>query len=356
MNGQGDHTVRLFKPSVLLFVLAFILVLSACGNNGSNSSSGASPSASESPSAAPSSPSASESAAPSGDETRKIEHAMGTTEVKGVPQRIVVLEWTYGEDLLALGVQPVGFADIENYKKNVNIEPQLSADVVDVGTRQEPNLEMIASLKPDLIIGVKFRVESTYEQLAGIAPTIVFDPYPAEGQGDQYQEMEQTFKTIADVVGKTAEADKVLEDLNRSYEENKAKLAEAGKADMPFVLAMAFSDQNAVTFRLSTDNALAVKALERIGLKNAYHSSQFEGYGFSTTDVEALPGIQDATLLHIIQSTDPALDLLAKNPVWSGLDFVKENRVYALGGDTWPYGGPLSVKLLAQKTTDLLTQ
>ena len=47
-------------------------------------------------------------------------------------------------------------ADIKNYNKWVNT-PKPSKDVVDVGTRQQPNLEEISRLKPDLIITASFR-------------------------------------------------------------------------------------------------------------------------------------------------------------------------------------------------------
>ncbi|MFP3422141.1 ABC transporter substrate-binding protein, partial [Bacillus sp. SIMBA_161] len=70
---------------------------------------------------------------------------------------IVALEWGFVESLLTLGIQPVGVADIKGYQEYVNIPLQLSETVQDVGTRQEPNLETIAQLQPDLILGVNFR-------------------------------------------------------------------------------------------------------------------------------------------------------------------------------------------------------
>ncbi len=344
--------MRLFKPFAALMILCLVFALAACGGASDPGESNAA-----APTATPSdSPAATDSPKPA-DGTRTFKHAMGEAPITGIPKRVVVLEWTYGEDLLALGVQPVGFADIQAYKQYVNIEPQLDASVVDVGTRQEPNLESIMALKPDLIIAVKFRVEATYDALNKIAPTLVFNPYPSEGEGDQYEEMVQTFKTIADVLGKTAEADAVLGDLDRTYEEAKAKIVASGKDKTPFALAMAFSNQNAVTFRISTDNSLAVKTLEHIGLTNAFKSKQFEVYGFSATDVEALPAVQNANFLHMIQESDNVIEnQLKNNPVWNGLQFVKENRVYALGGDMWPYGGPLSAQIMARKTADLLTK
>ena len=105
------------------------------------------------------------------------------------------------------------------------------ADVTDVGTRQEPNLELIASLKPDLIIGLKSNLEAGYDTYNSIAPTLVFDPYPTEGQGDQYEEMVNTFNTIADVLGKKDEAAKVLSDLDQTYANAKSKLEATGMTE-----------------------------------------------------------------------------------------------------------------------------
>ena len=323
-----SNSKKIFQLILLVLILS---VLAACGNSGSKNSDAA-----------------------KANETRTIKHALGETPITGTPGKIVVLEWTYAEDLLALGVQPAGVADIENMKKWMKLPAELSVDTVDVGTRQEPNLEAIMALEPDLIIGVQFRHEAINDQLSDIAPTIMFNPYPAEGQGDQYQEMVDTFKTIADVVGKTAEAEAVLADLQKAYDDTKSKLEEAGKAGRSVLLTMPLVNQNAVTFRISTDNALAVKVLEQIGLNNAYKSEQFEAYGFSTKDVEAFPPLQDADYLHITSDEAAVNDLLARNAVWTGLNFVKENRSYSLGGDTWPYGGPHSAKLLAERVANVL--
>ncbi len=340
------------RLSLFIVLSVMLLLLAACGNNNENNGARAASPSVSAPAETESAPPASES--PAADAERTIQHVLGETKVKGTPSKVVVLEWTYAEDLLALGVQPAGVADIANMKKNVSLPIELGADVQDVGTRQEPNLEAIAALEPDLIIGVKFRHEATYDQLNAIAPTLLFNPYPEEGNGDQYQEMVNTFKTIADVVGKTDVADAVLADLQTTYDDAKAKLAAAGKEGQSIVLAMAYTNQNAVTFRLTTDNGLAIKILENIGLKNAYKSEQFEGYGFSTKDVEALTTLQDADYLHITND-DAVESMLSKNAVWTGLKFVKENRTYALGGDTWPYGGPHSAKNMAERAVKALS-
>lgn len=94
-----------------------------------------------------------------------VKHNRGEVTLDKPAQRVVVLEWTFTEDLVALGVQPVGNADNANYKVYVTPEAALDSSVVDVGTRNEPNLEAIAALKPDLIISNVDGNEAIYEQL-----------------------------------------------------------------------------------------------------------------------------------------------------------------------------------------------
>ncbi|WP_240968238.1 ABC transporter substrate-binding protein [Paenibacillus aquistagni] len=335
-----------FHRSKIVVMLILLLVLAACSQQGASSNGEAksndAPAASQTDSAS--------------QEVRKIKHVLGETELKGTPQRVVVLEWTYAEDVLALGVQPVGIADIKGMNQWVRLPVDISKDVVDVGDRSTPNMETIAALKPDLIIGLKYNLEKNYEAFSKIAPTLVFDPYPVDESFDQYQEMTATFNTIADALGKQKEAEAVLQELDQAYAKAKEKIQAAGLDKTPIVLAMGYSNQNAAVFRVSTDNALAIKILEHIGLTNKYKPSKFEQYGFTTTDVEAFPALQDANFLHIIQDDDNVIEnQLKNNPVWNGLSFVKENRVYALGGDMWPYGGPLSAKIMAETTAELLT-
>lgn len=288
------------------------------------------------------------------DSPRTIQHALGELEIEGTPERVVVLEWTYAEDLLAVGVQPVGVADVEGYTTWLNVEPALSDDVADVGTRQEPSLESIAALEPDLIIGIQFRHEPIYDDLSSIAPTLLFNPYPEDPSFGQLDEMRQTFLAIAEAVGRTAEAEQVLSDLDASFEEAASALEEAGAAGTPFLLVQAFTSQDQPQMRVFTDTSMASQIMERIGLENAWEG-EFDPYGFNTVGVEALTTVDDASFFYVVQSDDDVFaNQWAENPVWQSLAFVQEGRTYPLGGDTWLFGGPLSSQLIAEKIVDAL--
>ncbi|WP_203338962.1 ABC transporter substrate-binding protein [Planococcus beijingensis] len=321
------------KQRLLLVIAAFlILILAACSSTEE------------------------ETATPSKEaEPVTIQGTNGEVTLDAPAKKVVVLEWTYAEDLLAVGVQPAGMADIAEYGDYVNIEPQLDETVVDVGGRQEPNLEAIAALEPDLIIGVSFRHDAMIEQLETIAPTVIFNPYPEDESIDLYQEMETTFLEIAKAVGKTAEGEQVLTDLEAQYEEKAAEIEAANLKTKDVILTLAYSGAQAPEIRVFTPNSMASIILERIGLNNVHQPDQFEVFGSSTFNAEGLVKYEDANYLYTVPDTDNIYENQLKgNPVWENLAFVKEGRTYDLGADTWLYGGPLSAETLMNQITDVL--
>ncbi|MGN7457748.1 ABC transporter substrate-binding protein [Paenibacillus pasadenensis] len=323
-------------------LLAVLLLTAACGSTTTENTG----------SAATSSP------APSSAETAGpivIKHGKGETKLDKPAEKVVALEWIYSEELIALGIQPVGNADNKEYKLYVTDEAALADSVTDVGLRWEPNLETIASLKPDLIISNTDNNDAIYDQLQAIAPTIEFDPYPNEG--DAYTGMVNDFKTIAQAVGKSKEAEQVLADLDAHYAEAKQKLAAAGKDNFHYVITQAFTSQNAAALRMFTDTSTVVQTLDRIGLINDWKSEKFEKYGFTDATFESLPAVSSSNFIYIVQDNDNVFGESAKdNKVWNSLDFVKENRTYGIGGDTWTFGGPLSSKALVDRVVDAITK
>jgi iron complex transport system substrate-binding protein len=296
------------------------------------------------------------SAAPaSGQFPLAITHARGTTTLDAPARRVVALEWTYVENLLALGVQPIGVADIAGYNDWVSVPVALDPAARDVGTRQEPNLEQIAALKPDLIIAPSFRVDANYAELNAIAPTVAFDPYPADEALTQYDEMLRTFRAIAQIVGREAEGEAILAQMESTFVAQAERVASAGAAGEPFVLAQAFSGgSGAAEVRLFTENALATQVVERLGLVNAWEDAAFQQYGFSTVSVEALPALGEARFFYVVQDEDDVFAAAAVRPLWERLPFVQAGKAHALGGDTWLFGGPLSAELLATLVADTM--
>ncbi|MEE2057678.1 iron-siderophore ABC transporter substrate-binding protein [Rhodococcus artemisiae] len=105
-----------------------------------------------------------------------IEHVHGTTTITEKPERIVTLGVTDADVVLALGVAPVGNTGYTFYETGLGPwteELVGDAELTRIDSDSEPNLEQIAGLVPDLIIGISAGYdEAVYDKLSEIAPTV----------------------------------------------------------------------------------------------------------------------------------------------------------------------------------------
>lgn len=108
---------------------------------------------------------------------RTVKHAMGETKIPTKPKRVVALDASMVDDALLLGTPVVGFT---SYRAIGDTLPEylgdardtLAKDAQSVGTLEEPSLEKIIALQPDLILSAKVRHEKIYDKLSAIAPTV----------------------------------------------------------------------------------------------------------------------------------------------------------------------------------------
>lgn len=106
-------------------------------------------------------------------EYQLVNHAMGATKVPVNPQRIVTLDGSAIENVLALGGFPVGTVLNGSLDEQPAYLREKLAGVELIGSFEQPNLEKILALKPDLILSDKGASQNTYAQLSQIAPTVL---------------------------------------------------------------------------------------------------------------------------------------------------------------------------------------
>lgn len=281
-----------------------------------------------------------------------VSHLKGPTALKEPAKKVVALEWTYAEDLLALGVSPAGVADIKGYDQWVTGGPRFEKDVKDVGTRQAPSLETIKVLKPDLIITSKVRSEANYDQLNKIAPTLMFDPYSTDSE---YDEMRTTLKAIGSAVGKQDAADQALKDLDTKIAAAKQKIADGKKGGTEVTVARGYTTDGAAVVEVLTDSTIPGGLLPQLGLKNAW-TGKADAYGMSKVDIEGLKPVEKSSLVYVAAKDDDVFATsLPKNALWQNLDFSKNKRVHALDPGTWFFGGPFSTAQVADEIAGALT-
>ncbi len=283
-----------------------------------------------------------------------VRDVTGQVCIPKAPKRIVTIEWTYSENLLALGIQPVGMADIKGFKAYVKTPTPIAASVKDVGERGQVSLEVIAALKPDLIINQSGDY-SQRDQLARIAPTLVFNPYPSAATPQTaYQEMRQTFALMGRITGRSAQATRVLAQLDAEQAAARRTLTAAGRAGQTFVLSQGYT-YNTPTMRLFGTRSLASEILERTGLRNAYRPDKASDYGFDTLSLEGLTTLKTQNFFAIAPEDDNVFTASGNRAVWNNLDFVKQGRGYSLDPATWVFGGPYSAQVLIRQVVDVMT-
>jgi ABC-type Fe3+-hydroxamate transport system substrate-binding protein len=256
--------------------------------------------------------------------------------------RVVTLEWGNTEDLITLGVQPAGVADIKGYRGWVS-SAAISGTPVDVGLRGEPSLESVAEAKPDLILGIMDSIpESAMAQLEKIAPVVVLKGADAKAP---FELMRQNFITTAKLLGKDAEAATILAELDARITAARAKVESAGKAGAPYVFAYIYETGNQIGLRMHGVRSQPGYFVEQLGLKNAWSDPGDDQWGLSDADIEALTKLPANTefLYWGNSDSDPVNGTLAKNGVWKGLGFVRNGNVTKAADKIWVYGGPASM-------------
>ncbi|MFC8256180.1 ABC transporter substrate-binding protein [Streptomyces sp. NPDC057291] len=261
--------------------------------------------------------------AKAGQFPRTLTHAMGTTELKSAPKRVVVLDVGEFDNVVSLGVKPVGYAPSEGDAAIPSYLKKDAGNPKNVGTINSLNLEAIAGLKPDLILGSQLRAADKYDQLSKIAPT-VFSIRP----GFTWKE---NYLLNAAALDKTAKAKSELD----AYEKKATKLGEDIGPDKPTISMVRYLPDR---IRLYAKASFIGTILEDAGLPRPKNQQ------INDLAAEISPEkIDEADADWIFTGVygDPKAtkrDTARSNPLWKNLKAVKEGRAKDVPDETWYLG------------------
>ncbi len=97
---------------------------------------------------------------------------MGKTEIKTAPKRVVVLDVGEFDNVVSLGLKPVGYAPSEGDAAIPSYLKKDAGEPKSVGTINSLNLEAIAGLQPDLILGSQLRAADQVRRAVQDRPTV----------------------------------------------------------------------------------------------------------------------------------------------------------------------------------------
>lgn len=254
----------------------------------------------------------------------KVDHKYGSTTVPGPPKRIVTVGLTDHDTVLALGGTLVGVTNFyEEYEYGTWpwAKDALGDATFEVMPRPEgdkPNIELIAGMRPDLIIGqYSGLTKADYEKLSAIAPTVAqLGDHPDFGAP-----WEEMTLAIGRALGKEADAKELVAAVDRRFADAREKYPEfkgasavvAEQFDTGFVVRSATDPRT--RFLGSLGFELPEEIAKRAGTKDAAP--------FSREEFELL----DRDLLLWNAGFTPSLRAeLADDKVYRKLPAVREGR------------------------------
>ena len=265
---------------------------------------------------------------PVGAMAEDITHAMGVTTVPDDPQRVVVLTNEGTEAVLALGVTPIGAA--KSWIGDPwypHIEDVMSG-ATNLGTESQINLELIAALQPDLILGNKQRHEEIYPQLSAIAPTVISERL----RGD----WRKNFELYASALGRSDEGAAALAAFEADVADLASRLGDNLEEEVSVIRFLP------TQIRIYQLDSFSGFILRQVGFARP-ENQNVEDFAIRTGK-ESIPDMDGDRIFYFTWDSGDGEGLAARDdaladPLWQSLSAVQAGKVHEVSDPIWNTAG-----------------
>ncbi|MFG2089077.1 MULTISPECIES: iron-siderophore ABC transporter substrate-binding protein [unclassified Spirillospora] len=267
-----------------------------------------------------------------------VTHKLGTATIESRPERIVALGEVDQDALLALGVTPVGMAELTGVQAD-GLAPWTAPRI----TGEKPkllkageagfNLEEIAALRPDLILAAgDFFIDKEYEKLSKLAPTVAYQTGPAE---DAWQ---QITRQVATAIGRPEDGKALVGKVDAQIAQVKEK--HPALKGRTFAFTSVFPNGNIGVMKSGEDTS--VKLLSEFGMVLPESLKNLPGEGFAAELSMEKISVLDVDVLMSHYNDDPATQKKVEgNKLFSGLAVVERGSYVPLDLEAfWPLRTP----------------
>ncbi|SEB89839.1 ABC transporter substrate-binding protein [Streptomyces sp. TLI_105] len=254
---------------------------------------------------------------------RTVTHDKGKTEIKSKPRRVVALDNSLVEAVVALDAPLVG--GIGSYRDQKGFPPYLGdavKDTKDVGPLDSPNLEAIAALKPDLIVSATVRHEDLYDQLSKIAPTVF-----VETTGPIWKE---NITFLGTALGEEAKAKAKV----TAYETRAKKIGDAINAKNPKQTYSLVRFLDGPT-RIYLPKTFSGIVLTDMGLARPANQQDQKEFNIEISEEQIGQADADHVFMTTFSGGEERKKKFLANPLWKRLHAVQKGNVHEVEDAVW---------------------
>ncbi|GGB96743.1 iron siderophore-binding protein [Marinobacterium zhoushanense] len=257
------------------------------------------------------------------------------------PQRVVALELSFVDALALVEITPIGIADDNQPAKLIPALRERIGSWHSVGTRSQPSLELIAQLKPDLIIADSARHAEIIDDLQQLAPTLLL-----RSRGTTYGQNLETLQRIGDAVGRSEMMAQRLQLHHQRMARYRHRLS-PHKESVQFAVA---SDKG---LWLHSGNSYAGSLIQTLGLRTPITASDAQPY--VPTGLEQLLKVNPDWLLVGRYSDKTLLDKWQHTPLFSLLNAQRAQQIVDVSPALWSLSrGVIAAEQMAEQLDRLL--
>ncbi len=247
---------------------------------------------------------------------RVVTHATGETVIPAQPKRVVALDQSFVDAVLTLETPLAGYTTYRAIEGGLPaylgpLATTYGKDAIPVGRLEEPSLEQIAALQPDLILSAKVRHEALYGQLSAIAPTVF-----SETTGPTWKE---NLRLAGQALGKEDLAAAEIAEYEQRAAGIGREIAAASGGTLPTVSIVRFAGED--TVRLYSEKSYAGIVLRDVGLPRPASQPTTEKIAVDVSQERILD--LDADRIFVATWADPTASgpkaQFTSNPLWSRL-------------------------------------
>lgn len=263
--------------------------------------------------------------------TKIYEAANGEIEIPKDPERVLVIADSYVGYFLVLGIQPIGISDFA--MDNKYFEGQLDG-VESIGDSNNPSVEKIIELNPDLII--TFNEPTAVESLEKVAPTIAIN-YGEKPYKEQLRE-------FGYITGREEIAEEWINEWESKITEWKPKVQEVVGNQTVSILSPFSKGIYAFGHNYARGGEIIYGEFGLKAPETVQELAIDSGEGWAEFSLETLPDIAGDIIFTCQWSGDESdPEKVYGSELWKNLSAVDQNKVIQLDTNAAFFNDPVSL-------------